>query len=55
MPDRTLQCVDCKADFTHSERDQEFFLQKGFTDPKRCKPCRDVKKQSRERQDQQRG
>lgn len=55
MPERTLHCVDCKADFAFTERDQEFFAQKGFTDPKRCKPCRDAKKQSRERQDQQRG
>jgi putative zinc ribbon protein len=54
MADRTLKCVDCNSDFIFSDRDQAFFQQKGFTDPKRCKPCRDIKKQSKVRQDQQR-
>jgi hypothetical protein len=54
MPDKTLKCVDCGADFVFTERDQAFFAQKGFTEPKRCRPCRDVKKQSKMRQDQQR-
>lgn len=55
MPDQTLVCVDCQNEFTFSERDQAFYAQKQFTAPKRCKACRDIKKQSRERQDQQRG
>jgi hypothetical protein len=55
MPDKVLKCVDCGSDFTFTGRDQEFFAKQGFQDPKRCKPCRDVKKQSKQRQDQQRG
>jgi hypothetical protein len=55
MPDQTLTCVDCQTQFQFTERDQEFFAEKGFTPPKRCKPCRDIKKQNKVRQDQQRG
>ena len=57
MPDKVLVCVDCGSDFTFTVRDQEFFAKQNppFNDPKRCKPCRDVKKQSKMRQDQQRG
>lgn len=55
MPDKKLNCADCGTEFIFSERDQQFFAQKGFADPKRCKPCRDIKKQSKVRQDQQRG
>lgn len=55
MPDQTLSCVDCQQSFIHSERDQQFFERMNFTPPKRCKPCRDAKKQRRDRQDQQRG
>lgn len=50
MPDKTLKCVDCKADFTFTESEQKFFESKGFTEPKRCKPCRDAKKQAKKSQ-----
>jgi hypothetical protein len=45
--DKQLECVDCKQPFTFSAKDQAFFEEKQFVDPKRCKPCRDIKKQSR--------
>lgn len=47
MPDRMLECQDCKQEFVFTEGEQEFFATKGFTDPKRCKPCRDKKKAQR--------
>lgn len=50
MPDQTLTCVDCAKPFVFTERDQEFFKEKNFTPPKRCKPCRDIKKQERANQ-----
>ena len=52
MPTEVLKCVDCGNDFEFTERDQEFFQQKGFTPPKRCKPCRQVRKQQKQQQDQ---
>ncbi len=46
--DQTLTCVDCKQSFTWSASEQEFFHEKGFTDtPKRCKSCRQAKKEQR--------
>jgi len=46
--DRTLTCVDCKAPFTFSARDQEFHVQKGFTnEPKRCPSCRQARRNQR--------
>lgn len=55
MPDQNLNCVDCGSSFIYSERDQQHFTKLGFAPPKRCQPCRALKKQNRERQDQQRG
>ena len=45
MPDKTLLCGDCGQDFQWTEGDQEFYESKGFSPPKRCKPCREKRKQ----------
>lgn len=45
MPDTTIECVDCQTEFSFTENEQKFFTSKGFTAPKRCKPCREAKKQ----------
>ena len=43
--DKTLKCKDCGADFVFTAGEQEFYAQNGFTnEPKRCKACRDAKK-----------
>ncbi len=42
-----MTCADCGRDFSFSERDQEFYREKGFEPPKRCKDCRDAKKAQR--------
>lgn len=42
--DRTITCSDCGADFSFSAAEQEFFEQKGFRIPRRCKECRKAKK-----------
>lgn len=44
LKDQYLRCCDCGRDFVFSVRDQEFFKSKGFNPPRRCKPCRDLKK-----------
>lgn len=56
MPDEakqdiTINCSDCGKDFVHSVKDQEFFEkiakeknEKPWSNPKRCKPCRDARK-----------
>jgi hypothetical protein len=46
--DQTLTCADCGESFTWTAGEQEFFREKGFTNPpKRCKECRQVKKEQR--------
>jgi len=46
--DKTLQCSDCGATFTHSAEDQEFFQSKGYVnEPKRCPDCRQARKADR--------
>jgi len=42
--DREIAC-DCGDVFMFTARDQEFYAEKGFADPKRCKPCRQRKKE----------
>jgi CxxC-x17-CxxC domain-containing protein len=47
--DKTLSCVDCGADFVFTAGEQEFYASRGFTnEPKRCKSCRDNRKQQSE-------
>lgn len=46
--DRTLQCIECRQDFTFTAGEQEFYERKGFKEiPKRCKPCREARKTRR--------
>lgn len=45
--DQTITCVDCTAKFTWSEREQEFYAEKGFSAPKRCKLCKEARKVQR--------
>ncbi|MEI7833779.1 MAG: zinc-ribbon domain-containing protein [bacterium] len=40
MPDQTLVCSDCQAQYTFTEGEQSFFKEKGFTPPPRCADCR---------------
>jgi hypothetical protein len=47
MEDKTLVCVDCGEEFVFTVGEQEFFAEKGFAEPKRCKTCRDKKKAER--------
>lgn len=38
--DRMLQCVQCKKQFVFEAGEQEFFREKGLSEPKRCARCR---------------
>ncbi len=46
--DKSLTCQDCGQSFTFSAGDQEFFAQKGFSEPKRCPDCRRARKNERD-------
>ena len=47
MPDKTIRLSDCGQSFTFSQGEQEFFQQKGMSEPTRCKECRAAKKAER--------
>jgi NAD-dependent SIR2 family protein deacetylase len=42
--DKTLKCVGCGKNFLFTEAEQKFYEEKGFTEPKRCKECRQERK-----------
>ena len=45
--DQVIACVDCSTEFDFTAKEQEFYAQKGFTStPKRCKSCRNARKNS---------
>ena len=46
--DRQITCIDCGQPFLFTAGEQEFYDRKGFREePKRCKPCRDLRKSRR--------
>ncbi|MEE9564774.1 MAG: CxxC-x17-CxxC domain-containing protein [Candidatus Hydrothermarchaeaceae archaeon] len=47
MEDKNLTCAECGEEFVFSADEQQFYMEKGFTEPKRCKPCRAKMKASR--------
>jgi len=48
MPDQTIECKECGDDFIFSEGEQQFYADKQFTTPRRCKTCRDKAKKARQ-------
>jgi hypothetical protein len=48
LNDRQLTCADRNRDFTWTAGEQEFFHEKGLTNPPEgCRPCRQAKKEQR--------
>lgn len=47
MADKTLTCRDCGTQFVFTEGEQDFYSQRGYTDPVRCPDCRASKKAAR--------
>ena len=47
VADKTLTCSDCNMEFEFSEREQAFYAEKGFTEPRRCPSCRASRKAAR--------
>lgn len=42
-----IKCQDCGEDFIFTVNDQIFYEEKGFLPPKRCKNCRNARKDRR--------
>lgn len=51
--DKKIICRDCGKEFTLTVGEQNFYEEKGFAEPVRCKECRDRRKAERENQQQQ--
>ena len=47
MSEQQLTCADCGREFAFGEEEQRFFREKGFDPPKRCKECRQARKEQR--------
>ncbi len=47
MSEQRLTCADCGREFAFSAEEQAFFREKGFEPPKRCKDCRQARKEQR--------
>jgi CxxC-x17-CxxC domain-containing protein len=48
MADKSITCRDCGNTFTFTEGEQDFYSQKGYSEPMRCPDCRAAKKASRD-------
>ena len=44
--EKKFTCADCGQEFFFEVGEQEFFWSKGLAEPKRCKPCRMLRKRS---------
>ncbi len=44
MQDIKIVCKDCGKEFTFTAGEQEFYNEKGFSNPVRCKECREKRK-----------
>ena len=45
--DKTLSCVDCQQEFAFTSREQQFYADRQFSEPRRCPSCRATRKASR--------
>lgn len=46
MPDLDITCAECGTTFPFGEREQDYYRERGLSHPKRCKPCRDARRQN---------
>lgn len=45
MEDIRIKCQDCGEEFIFNEAEQKFYEEKGFAQPKRCRLCRQKRKE----------
>ena len=46
--DKTLTCADCGQQFVFTTSEQDFYAQRGFTEPRRCPTDRAARKAARQ-------
>lgn len=47
MSDEVIVCADCRTEFTFTESEAAFFASKGLSKPRRCKPCRQKRRDAK--------
>jgi CxxC-x17-CxxC domain-containing protein len=45
--DKDITCGTCGSVFVFTSEEQDFYNAKGFSEPRKCKPCRDAAKAAR--------
>ena len=45
--DKNLTCADCGQEFVFTASEQDFYSQRGFSEPRRCASCRASRKAAR--------
>jgi CxxC-x17-CxxC domain-containing protein len=45
--DKNLTCADCSQEFVFTGSEQDFYAQRGFSEPRRCPSCRASRKAAR--------
>lgn len=51
--DKTIVCKDCGQEFTFTAGEQEFYAERGYNEPQRCKSCRMAKKNNMQQQNEE--
>lgn len=54
LSDGSKVCIDCGAWFTVDDGERRYFTDRNFQLPKRCRPCRQLRKDLRHVEDVQR-
>ena len=44
--DKIIKCCDCQESFKFSAGEQLYYHQKGLIEPRRCRPCRELRKKA---------
>lgn len=52
MEDKKITCKDCIKEFIFTVGEQKFYAQRGFSDPVRCKECREKNKTEKSKNNQ---
>ena len=45
MGDKEMNCKECGNKFTITVKDREWYAEKGFKEPRRCKACRKLRRE----------
>jgi len=44
--DKVLRCCECGESFVFTSGEQAYYHSKSLSEPKRCKPCRELRKRT---------